>query len=206
MNAEEVTLSKSDLTAFGLQLADGIEFLARVPCVHRDLACRNILVTENKTIQIDDFGLAKKFNEKYCYKTQKGIYLPRPEKWMPLESINNDIFTEKSDVYSYGICLFEIFSFGKTPYPKVLAGKIAIFLENGGRNEKPKHCSDKEYDLMLKCWMNAPEDRPTFYECLQFFQEVSSNNVGCLFVNAAYDHFSVNWRSVFLLSLIAQKK
>ncbi|KAF1747226.1 hypothetical protein GCK72_023688 [Caenorhabditis remanei] len=68
MNAEEVTLTKSDLTAFGLQLADGMEFLARVPCVHRDLACRNILVTENKTIQIGDFGLAKKFNEKYCYK------------------------------------------------------------------------------------------------------------------------------------------
>uniref|UniRef100_A0A1I7U1A5 receptor protein-tyrosine kinase n=1 Tax=Caenorhabditis tropicalis TaxID=1561998 RepID=A0A1I7U1A5_9PELO len=170
-------LSTSDLLSFALQIANGMEFLARVPCVHRDLACRNILVTKTKIIRVADFGLAKKHSNKTYYRVKNIKDTQMPVRWMAPESLQNHTYTQKSDVWSFGICLYEIFSLGNLPYPNVInVVDVFDYIVQGHINSQPEYCHEEMYELMKLCWQSSPEDRPPFSACVQYLKSHMNNN------------------------------
>ncbi|PIC16883.1 hypothetical protein B9Z55_023327 [Caenorhabditis nigoni] len=161
------TLSTLDLLSFAFQIANGMLFLAGVPCVHRDLAARNVLITSNKICRIADFGLAKRYTDKNYYRAKPAAL---PVRWMAPEAVETYKFTEKTDVWSYGITLYEIFTLGCRPYSQVPDEELEAFLKNGKRNEQPKYCHDEVYALMNNCWHKSPGVRPDFNTCFHYLK------------------------------------
>ncbi|CAH1777673.1 unnamed protein product [Owenia fusiformis] len=159
----EPPVTTKDLICFSYQIARGLEYLASRKFVHRDIAARNILVAEDRVMKIADFGLAKDVY-KYEEYVKKGAGA-LPIKWLALESLTHKVFSVKTDVWAYGILLYETFSLGGTPYPGVdLDATFIEKLKNGYRMEKPQFASFQIYQLMKMCWEAEPEDRPTFSE------------------------------------------
>ncbi|NP_001164049.1 tyrosine-protein kinase receptor torso [Bombyx mori] len=161
----ETELTPLDLLSFCRQIAMGMEFLASNRIVHRDLAARNVLVTEDKTLKIADFGLSRDIYEENQYK-QKGNG-KMPVKWMALESLTRRVYTTQSDVWSFGVVIWEIVTVGGSPYPEVPAARLVRSLRSGYRMPKPVNCSKPLYDIMRACWNASPRDRPTFPELHQ---------------------------------------
>uniref|UniRef100_A0AAR2JW31 Platelet-derived growth factor receptor alpha n=1 Tax=Pygocentrus nattereri TaxID=42514 RepID=A0AAR2JW31_PYGNA len=155
-------LTTMDLLSFTYQVARGMEFLASKNCVHRDLAARNVLLSQGKIVKICDFGLARDIMHDNNYVSKGSTFLP--VKWMAPESIFDNLYTSLSDVWSYGILLWEIFSLGGTPYPgMVVDSSFYNKIKSGYRMAKPEHASNDVYELMVKCWNNEPEKRPSFH-------------------------------------------
>ncbi|XP_051501293.1 platelet-derived growth factor receptor alpha isoform X2 [Myxocyprinus asiaticus] len=155
-------LTTMDLLSFTYQVARGMEFLASKNCVHRDLAARNVLLSQGKIVKICDFGLARDIMHDNNYVSKGSTFLP--VKWMAPESIFDNLYTTLSDVWSYGILLWEIFSLGGTPYPgMVVDSSFYNKIKSGYRMTKPKHASSNVYELMMKCWNSEPEKRPSFH-------------------------------------------
>ncbi|XP_078380631.1 fibroblast growth factor receptor 1-like isoform X2 [Oculina patagonica] len=158
-----------DLLSFAQQIASGMNFLASKKILHRDLAARNILVGVGRICKITDFGLAlvrEKHQYLYCTAIRKGRL---PIKWTAPEHLFNDSeennvrVSEKSDVWSYGIILYEIFTLGGIPYPGWGEWKVVYELKvNKYRMNQPDHVSDELYPIMLDCWRDNPDDRPSF--------------------------------------------
>ena len=137
--------------------------LANRKIIHGDLAARNVLLAKNNLIKICDFGLARNMQQNQIY--QKMSSGPLPIKWMAVESLTHRIFSSQSDVWSYGIVLWELFSLARTPYPGVQADEsFARKLESGYRMSKPPFSTDDLYKVMKDCWLSEPELRPTFNE------------------------------------------
>lgn len=153
-------LTSTDLLSFARQISVAMEFLTNKKYVHRDLAARNILVSNNKIVKLCDFGLARIVHngDHYCKLTNGRL----PLKWMALESIRDRIFTAQSDVWSYGVLLWEVTTLGCTPYPDVPLVDLYRMLSEGYRMEKPKNCSPELYSLMHQCWYEEPSKRPNF--------------------------------------------
>ncbi|GBP70630.1 Tyrosine kinase receptor Cad96Ca [Eumeta japonica] len=131
--------------------------------IHRDLAARNVLITEERTCKVADFGFARDVGGAHVYERKSDGRLPI--RWMAPESLYDDIFSVKSDVWSFGVLLWEIVTLGSTPYPGLSAGDVMRKVRDGHRLEKPEHCRRELYNIMYYCWEAEPSARPDFSEC-----------------------------------------
>eukprot|EP00795_Rhopilema_esculentum_P014058 gene14058-5043_t len=163
-------LTAHDLQNFACQIACGMEYLSSKGIVHRDVAARNILVGENKVLKISDFGLSRT-GEIYVKLGQGKI----PLRWMSIEAIKDNIYTSESDVWAFGIVIWEICTLGGYPYPSTADSEIMRFLLSGKRLEKPENCTDKIYQIMRSCWMHFPADRPTFKELHESLDDMNKD-------------------------------
>uniref|UniRef100_A0A1A8N271 receptor protein-tyrosine kinase n=2 Tax=Nothobranchius pienaari TaxID=704102 RepID=A0A1A8N271_9TELE len=155
------TLSVFDLMRFSYQVTEGLDFLSSRNCIHRDVAARNVLLTDRHVAKICDFGLARDIRNDDSYIVQGNALLP--VKWMAPESIFECVYTVQSDVWSYGVLLWEIFSLGKSPYPNVAVDtNFYKMIKDGRHMEQPEFAPDEMYHLMTLCWSLEPTNRPTF--------------------------------------------
>uniref|UniRef100_A0A1A8C5X7 Tyrosine-protein kinase receptor Tie-1 n=3 Tax=Nothobranchius TaxID=28779 RepID=A0A1A8C5X7_NOTKA len=151
------TLTSQQLLQFAVDVATGMHYLSDKQFIHRDLAARNVLVGDNLVAKIADFGLSRG-EEVYVKKTMGRL----PVRWMAIESLNYSVYTSKSDVWSFGVLLWEIVSLGGTPYCGMTCAELYEKLPQGYRMEKPKNCDDEIYELMKQCWRDRPYERPPF--------------------------------------------
>uniref|UniRef100_A0A8C4PB06 Vascular endothelial growth factor receptor 3 n=1 Tax=Dromaius novaehollandiae TaxID=8790 RepID=A0A8C4PB06_DRONO len=174
-------LTMEDLICYSFQVARGMEFLASRKCIHRDLAARNILLSENNVVKICDFGLARDIYKDPDYVRKGSARLPL--KWMAPESIFDKVYTTQSDVWSFGVLLWEIFSLGASPYPGVqINEEFCQRLKDGTRMRAPEYAT-AEIQGKLCCWMERPfsqgggQERPTFSDLVEILGNLLQENV-----------------------------
>ncbi|KPJ01940.1 Vascular endothelial growth factor receptor 1 [Papilio xuthus] len=184
-------LFSRDLLAWAFQIARGMEYLASRKVLHGDLAARNVLLAEDNIVKICDFGLARSIykNDEY----QKKENSPLPVKWLAIECMTDRIFSTQSDVWSFGVVLWELFSLAKTPYPNISPPSLLQRLSEGHRLEKPMYADDRLYEVMLRCWAQKPTARPSFTELQEILGEFLEDNVRNHYVdlNSAYIDMNV---------------
>lgn len=164
------SLTYDDLLSFSFQVAKGMEFLSSKNCIHRDLAARNVLVTHGRQVKIGDFGLARDIEYDSNYVVRGNVRLP--VKWMAPESIFKGVYTMQSDVWAYGILLWEIFSLGVTPYPGITVNNTFYrMIESGYHMEQPYYATESIYRVMCRCWTLDPVDRPSFSKLVAFMEK-----------------------------------
>lgn len=157
--SDEDLLTAMDLLCIAWQITRGMSFLSSKGFVHRDLAARNILLGEDRVVKISDFGLMRHTQDN-VYQLRKGKKLP--VKWTAPEALFNSQYTTKSDVWSFGVLLWELSTMGGNPYPGISNKELYKLLKTGYRMEKPDTCSDELFQLILNCWNEDPSARPAF--------------------------------------------
>ncbi|XP_039372104.1 megakaryocyte-associated tyrosine-protein kinase isoform X2 [Mauremys reevesii] len=157
-------LQPKQLIQFALDISQGMDYLESKKLVHRDLAARNILISEENVAKVSDFGLAKV--------DPKGVDATKlPVKWTAPEALKNNKFSTKSDVWSYGILLWELFSYGRAPYSRMTLKEVTEMVEKGYRMEAPEECPPSLYALMKSCWETEPGKRPSFKKLTEKLQK-----------------------------------
>ncbi|XP_054714385.1 leukocyte tyrosine kinase receptor-like [Uloborus diversus] len=157
------TLTVTDLLLLSLDVAKGCQYLEANHFIHRDIAARNCLLTTkeaNRVVKIADFGMARDIYRADYYR--KGGKAMLPVKWMPPEAFLDGIFTSKTDVWSFGVLLWEVISLGYMPYPGRFNQEVMQFVMSGGRLEPPTNCPGPIYHIMMQCWHPTPDERPNF--------------------------------------------
>ncbi|XP_054984267.1 focal adhesion kinase 1 isoform X3 [Sorex araneus] len=155
------SLALASLILYAYQLSTALAYLESKRFVHRDIAARNVLVSSNDCVKLGDFGLSRYMEDSTYYKASKGKL---PIKWMAPESINFRRFTSASDVWMFGVCMWEILMHGVKPFQGVKNNDVIGRIENGERLPMPPNCPPTLYSLMTKCWAYDPSRRPRFTE------------------------------------------
>ncbi|XP_038065622.1 ephrin type-A receptor 1-like [Patiria miniata] len=160
LDATQRVIQPEEVLKFASEICRGMEYLASKECIHRDLACRNILLAEDYVCKVSDFGLAREVEGEQQYEMKsKGRV---PVRWLAPESLLHNLYTSQSDVWSFGVLMWELVTLGSHPYPGMSSQQVISQVQKGYRLPKPEHCSQEIYDMMVSCWMEDPEKRPTF--------------------------------------------
>ncbi|CAH3158962.1 unnamed protein product, partial [Pocillopora meandrina] len=169
----QTNLTSQQLIKFAWQIADGMSYLSSIPVIHRDLSARNVLVGEGEMCKVTDFGMARDVQEDNIYERKTRGRLP--VKWTAIEALLYGKYSTKSDVWSYGILLYEIFTIGGSPYSRMDGRKIANLLQEGYRMPKPQHVDDKLYvNMMLLLLRDEPNLRPSFEKLRNKLREMEN--------------------------------
>ncbi|XP_022182108.1 proto-oncogene tyrosine-protein kinase ROS-like isoform X3 [Myzus persicae] len=186
-NRQTNVLNLSDYGQMCIDVAEGCSYLEQMHFIHRDLACRNCLVSSSdpkeRIIKIGDFGLARNIYTHDYYRKEGEALLP--VRWMSPESLVDGVFTSQSDVWAFGVLLWEIMSVGQQPYPGLSNINVMYHVQHGGRLEKPINCPRTLYNLMQKCWHVDPEKRPRFEYCLKVLKSYMAMPLD--YVNVSHD-------------------
>ncbi|XP_050501064.1 insulin-like growth factor 1 receptor [Diabrotica virgifera virgifera] len=162
-------LTSNEIYRMAVEIADGMAYLAAKKFIHRDLAARNCMVAADRTVKVGDFGMARDVYETdYYRKDTKGLL---PVRWMAPESLADGVFTTDSDVWSFGVVLWEIATLAEQPYQGYSNGQVLQFVISKGRLTRPEECSDFLYELMRKCWSWRPKDRPSFWDLVDLLED-----------------------------------
>ncbi|EFN69712.1 Proto-oncogene tyrosine-protein kinase receptor ret [Camponotus floridanus] len=196
-NASNCIITPRDILSFAWQISKGMAYLADIKLVHRDLAARNVLLATGKVCKISDFGLTRDVYEDDAYlKRSKGRV---PVKWMAPESLADHVYTSKSDVWSFGVLLWELVTLGASPYPGVDVHNLYNLLKAGYRMEKPLNCSQQLYKLMVSCWHQEPGMRPSFKELTSHWERMLEDGVEYLDLNPRTVHNQAYFASLHAL-------
>ncbi|CAH3173617.1 unnamed protein product [Porites lobata] len=177
---EDDNFSTQQLFSFAWQIAKGMNHLAENNLVHRDLAARNVLVGHGNQVKVSDFGLMRQIYED-VYSSRKSKKLP--VKWMAPEALYQGVYTTKSDVWAYGVLLWEMSTLGGVPYPTLTNTELFRLLGTGYRMERPDMCSDEVYELMTHCWKEEPCSRPSFFQIIEKLEAIMQRDAPYLDVN-----------------------
>jgi serine/threonine protein kinase len=148
--------TSSDVFIFSQQISSAMECLSRQGMIHKDLSCRNIYITNAKVLKLTSFGIVKDRPHQEVY------YNGEPLRWMAMESILGSSYSSASDVWSFGIVLWELITLGDFPYEHVMNEDLLSFLMSGKRLDIPVGCSNEFFSILQSCWQNDPNRRPTF--------------------------------------------
>nr|CAH8829690.1 unnamed protein product [Trichobilharzia regenti] len=152
-----------NLLTFALNIADALMYFESLSLIHRDVAARNVVITEGYVAKLCDFGYTSTLDEcNYGYLQMDKDYLPL--RWMAPECVDTNYFTSKCDVWSFGILLWELFTLGNTPYSEIATDEVIDWVNQGNRNPRPYLSTEAVYQLMLDCWSQEPDNRPGFSE------------------------------------------
>ncbi|XP_063395481.1 insulin receptor-like [Cydia fagiglandana] len=158
-----------NILQMAIEIADGMAYLSAKKFVHRDLAARNCMVAGDLTVKVGDFGMTRDIYETdYYRKGSKGLL---PVRWMSPESLKDGVFSSSSDIWSFGVVLWEMATLAMQPYQGLSNEQVLRYVVEGGVMERPEHCPDRLYELMRACWAHRPQQRPTF---LQLVNDLSS--------------------------------
>ncbi|KAH7693370.1 Protein F09A5.2 [Aphelenchoides avenae] len=177
-------ISLKDLISLCWQVADGMVFLSSKGYIHRDIAARNVLLAEGLVAKISDFGLCRCPDDS-VYLTTRGGKLP--VRWRAPEALQSATYSAATDVWSFGVLLYEVFSAGELPYEDLRQEDILTFLLEGKRLEQPPLCPSDVYEFMTECWSLSPNERPLPTDVRAFFErrlEYLSQGYGYLEISA----------------------
>ncbi|KAL1501374.1 hypothetical protein ABEB36_006704 [Hypothenemus hampei] len=194
MHGKSKTLTSGDLTSFCHQVAKGMDFLSSNGIIHRDLAARNILITEEHVCKVADFGFARDVITSHIYERKSEGRLPI--RWMAPESLYDNIFSVKSDVWSFGVLMWEVVTLGSTPYPGMSAAEVMRKVRDGFRLDKPEHCRREIYNIMYYCWDKDPKVRPSFSECVRLLENLIMTETDYIELERFPDHSYYNMMSL----------